>query len=259
MNWLKEKKIKILLYACILSLAGLVILFGIRAYAPTLLDIDIKWLVVAAIPIILALIVGRFITRFKWMGIDIELAAGGRIIDHEEVFQIIAPFTAQSKDDLDVLRSMSQEQKQRPNVLAFKLGNANYYQEGAVVEYIKELRNVQFFMIIDKAGKFVAMIYFYRALFERQNYDHVNRFILELQEEKIPSGFGIIITGRVSANSMIIDAYKRLRREYPGVLLVFSDHNPELPAGFITIELAERYLANLVVKIVDRKQSGDKG
>jgi hypothetical protein len=259
MNWLKEKKIKILLYACILSLAALVIMFGIRVYAPTILDIDIKWLVVAAIPIILALIVGRFITRFKWMGIDVELAAGGRIIDHEEVFQIIASFAAQRKDDLDVLRAMSPEQKIRPNVLAFVLGKANYYQEGAVVEYVRELRNVQFFMILDKAGKFVAMIDFYRPLFENQNYENVYRFILELQEGQIPSGFGIIITSRVSANTKIIDAYKRLRREYPEVLLVFSDDNPELPVGFITMEMVERYLANLVVKIVDKEQSGDGG
>lgn len=257
MNWLKEKKLKLLLYACIVSLAGLVILFGIRIYAPTLLDIDIKWLVVAAIPIILALIVGRYITRFKMMGFDVELATEGRIIDHEEVFQILHPFVAQRKGELGVLDAMTAAEKARPNVLAFEIGKVGYYEEGAIKRYVQEMRNIYFFLIYDKTGKFVAMINIYRPLFENQGFEKVYRFISDLEQGIVPEDFGLIIRKRISAQARIVDAYKRLRSEYPAVFIVFGDENTELPIGYITREMAERYLASLVLRMADKKQTAD--
>jgi hypothetical protein len=251
MNWLKNRKLIILLYGCVISLAALITLFGIRVYAPKLLDIDIKWLIAAAIPIILALIAGKFITRFKWLGVDIEIAAGDRIVDRDEVYQVIQPFAAQRKDDLRILRAMRAEDKARINALTFELGKAEYYEEGAIIEYVRELRYVHFFLIHDKAGRFVAMIDIYRALFASQDFELVLRFIRELEKGNIPQGFGVIITKHLPAQTKIVDAYQRLRKENPGAaFIVFNDDNSEWPIGYITREMAERYLADLVVKLI---------
>ncbi len=254
MNWLKDKKIKILIYACILSLAALVTLFGIRVYAPTLLDIDVKWLIVAAIPIILALIIGRFITRFRFGGFDVELAAGGPIIEHEEVFEILQPLGVLPKSELDFLQGMSHEDKIKANVLLFEIGRPDYYHEGSIMEYLRQLPNVQFFMIVNKAQRLVAIIYIYRSVFLNQGFGPVDRFIQMLEQGVVPQGFGPIVTGRISPRARIIDAYRRLKKEYPGVLMVYSEAKPEFLTGFITLEKAERYLANIVVRMMKEKQ-----
>jgi hypothetical protein len=255
MNWLKDNKIRILLYACVLSLAALVILFGIRIYAPILLDIDIKWLVVAAIPIILALIVGRFVAKFKWGGIDIELAAEGKIIDHEEVFVLFQPFAAQRKDDLNTLRAMSETEKGKPNALLFDLDRSDYYDANVIREYVRELRNVRFFIIRINAGQLVAIIYIDRSIILNQENEYLYRFIEGLPNRVNSQGFGTVVGGRISVNERIVDAYQKMKREKSRVLLVFAEGNTGFPMGFITMKMAERYLANLVVRVVNQKSS----
>jgi hypothetical protein len=251
MKPLKDKKIKILLYACILSLAALIILFGLRFYAPTLLDIHVKWLIVAAIPILLALIIGGFITRFKGGGFELELAeARGPIIDHQEVFEILQPIGVVQKDELEVLQRMSYDEKIRTTVLRFEISRPGYYQEGAIQSYLRELPKVQFFMIVSKAGKLIAMIYINRSIFLDHGFEPVYTFINLLADGTVPHKFGPLVTGRISPDAGIADAYRRLKREFPGVLLVYMKEDDKFPKGFITLERASQYLADIVVRLI---------
>jgi hypothetical protein len=258
MKWLKDRSFEMLMYGCIASIAALVILFGIRVYAPTLLDIDVKWLIVAAVPVVLALIAGRFITRFKWMGVDIEIAAEDPVIEHKEVIDILIPLKAQQKSDLIELDNMSDDQRNQPNVLTFIQGISNYYEPGAILAYVKMLPNIRFLMVTDEDSRFVALILISRKKFENYNFSDLDPFIRALEQRRIPYNFGKPITRRVDPHTQIVDVYEVLKKDPYKIRVLFKKEESLLPMGIITFERTEKYLANLLVKYL-KKNRLDKG
>ena len=256
-NWIKDKNQRLLFYGCILSLAAILILFGVRIYAPFLLDIDIKWLIVASIPIVLALIVGKFITRFKWMGVDIEIAVDDRIVDAEDVVYIMHSFIAQKKENLAVLFSLSPEAKNRPNVLAFEQGKPGYYDPYAIREYVRLLPNVHFFSVKTSTGKFVALLQINRELILGQANELINSFILDLAENRIPEEIGFfVITHHIVAKTKVIDAYEIIKRTPNKALTVLENEESKQLIGIVFERSIEAYLAKLVLRYVKGKEGG---
>jgi len=255
MNWLKERKYKLLLYAGITSTAGLVILFGIRIYAPTLLDIDIKWLAAISVPILLALIAGKFITKVKLMGVDVEIAAQDRVIDHEEIIQIFHGFAVLEKSNVEILDLFTLEDRKKPNVLEFVQARNDYYQAGAIAEYLRRLPRVQFFLIRNIAGDFVALLVIERERFLDPSFEVGYDFIGQLSSGIIPKGLGYqVIIGRITTQTRIIDAYYRFRHFSSDIMAVFENENSKEPIGYVTLQMIEKYLAGLLAKNISAIQ-----
>lgn len=59
-----------LVWGSLVSLTIIVILFVLKSCCPQLLETQTQWLIVAAVPLIIALIVGKLIKNFKGWGVE---------------------------------------------------------------------------------------------------------------------------------------------------------------------------------------------
>ncbi len=66
------KKYEPIIYGLVISLVILLILLLLQHYSASLLNLETRWLVVAGVPIIIALIIGGYIYKFKGFGIELE-------------------------------------------------------------------------------------------------------------------------------------------------------------------------------------------
>ena len=113
---------------------------------------------IAGIPLVLALIAGRFVRGFKGLGVELEMQLSSPVISNSTVIDITSQVSSATKQELQAVFALPQEKKNSTNVLTFKPRAIGYYIPGDVREYLGALPNVQFFEVVDQALRLKFLI-----------------------------------------------------------------------------------------------------
>jgi hypothetical protein len=237
----------------LLSISILALLFGIKMYQPALLDIDAKWLCVAAVPVIIALLVSGIISKFKGFGVEIEVAAKSEIVDNPSVMTLLTPLLVKQKGEVTDLNPMTEEEKRTYNSLAFQLSNPNiHYIPFAITEYLRQLPNVRYFEITDQNGAFIALWKIDRKLFKEDNTDYIYNFIQKLESGEWKGITGKITDKFVLLTTTILEALSTMRHNTLEFVPVLNDPEEKRLRGVIEVRKIEAFLADKVLRSYKR-------
>jgi hypothetical protein len=174
-------------------LVMLVAFLVLQSRGARFLDLHDRWLVVAAVPIVVALVAGGYIRKFKGFGIELEARLRKSV--QQRVVQRLLPLDsrtadvmtsdgAMTKGGVDVLERMSPEERQAVGRLSFVDGRGAYYAAGAVRMYLERLPNVRYFDVQSSEGKFVSL-----TSMQGINARTVEEFIGSLETRSVPVVF----------------------------------------------------------------------
>lgn len=234
----------------IVSLAIFVILLILQGINAAILDLETRWLLVAGIPILIALIIGGYIYRFKGFGIELETRLqspmGTSILQTTDALEQ-AP--GLDKEAVGLLDSLTQEQLSRLQRLSFVSGRKNYYDPYAVREYIQRLYNLQFIEIRDKNGAFQFLIPI--TVFREEHgikIEALDRLVESVSNATIDSDFAVEAEGEyVRTTDKLLEILPEIRDSKYGWLPVLTP-NRRL-AGVITKSSVEARIADEVVAV----------
>ena len=159
----KLRKYDIIGIGIFLSLIAFGILFWIKYYQPTILDIDAKWLLIASSPVLISLVLSGIIKSFKGVGIELEFELNSQIGVFEGLFLRIEPqpVNITDKGDVQDLWNFSESILTNTTVLQFrKSGNGTYYTREAIWTYVARMPNLKYLLVVDNTNKFQFIINF---------------------------------------------------------------------------------------------------
>lgn len=160
-----------------LTSAGLLISFFILQYLQSdLLNLDVKWIVVSAIPVIIGLILSGIVKSVKGFGVELEMNLSEKV-ELELIGKVeCLPTTELTKQSIDHLHEMHRTEKMSIERLQLISGKRDYYDSYAIGEYIGQLVHLKYIEIIDYNGRFQALL-------------KVNQFRHKSRNENIQMGF----------------------------------------------------------------------
>jgi len=151
-------KTNIILVTSLISICLLSIFFTLQLINSDILNLDVKWIIVSASPVIIGLILSGIIKSFKGFGVELELnlleKLESGLIGKVECF----PTTELTKQSTNFLFSMSEEKRNSIERLQLISGKKNYYDYYALNEYFQNLHKLKYVEIIDDNGKFKALL-----------------------------------------------------------------------------------------------------
>ncbi len=247
------KKYEPIIYGLIISLVILLILFLLQHYGASLLNLETRWLVVAGVPILIALIIGGYIYKFKGFGIELETRLqspiGTSILQATDALE---PMIGIEKGDEHDLHDLSQESRMSIQRLSFELGRRDYYVPGVVHQYVSYLPNLRYIEICDQNGSFQYLfpISVLKITQTREgptiNHDAVHRFIRSVSEGTIYVDFAKEAEGEyVDINDQLLAILPRVRTSKYGWLPVLTSHKRLV--GVITKSAIEERIADDVI------------
>lgn len=208
-----------LLSGAILSAALIALFLYFRWKHYPFLDLDVKWLIVAGVPLLLSLFLGGYIKTFKGLGVELEanlkkeLPLSGLI---EKVPEIETIRSIKKGILADVDANNPKNDKYTLLQFSYLLENdPEKYFEYTITEYLNRLRNLKFIEIVNN-GKFNYIIPL--SVFKDDNGNKSDKIKLLTDtlnnDEEINKAFPSAIADYVSENDTIIDAYRKLLRSY---------------------------------------------
>jgi len=260
---MKEYSNKIIITGFI-SAGLLIIFFILQTLKSDILDLDVKWIIVSAIPLIIGLILSGIIKSFKGFGVELEINLSEKVelelIGKVECF----PTTELTKQSIEYLLAMRDEEKNKIERLQLVSGKRGYYDSYAISEYMRHLGNLKFIEIIDKNGKFLALLgaglFRFRHRFENTVIDYdgddqeIRKLIQSIERENYTNTFKRdIITESIQMNDSLVIAYKKFQNTkftvglFRDQLLPVLDINDKMVGITSRIKLTEK-IAQQVAK-----------
>ena len=213
-----------------------------------MLNLEIKWLVVASLPLILAILRSNVIQKFKGFGIELETRlqeSVGKI--NLVAVNALADLPSDEKKSLMYLENLPESKRIQTQRLTFREGRQGYYQPAAIREYLQRLPNLKYFEVLSSEGKFVALIPV--ELFRLGEFIDMERLMLLVQciaeKETLTFSPHSLITDYVSDSENLVKALPIVRKSKYGLLPVITDGGNFL--GLVTTELIESKIADEVI------------
>lgn len=155
------------------------------------LSLESRWIAVAGIPILVALLAGGFISKFKGFGIELEgelrtPVDEGSFIEAPDVLLQASDIAEQAEEiakaSLDQLYQLVPEKREKVKRLRFVM--RGHYVREVIQEYFRELPNLQFLEIRDQSD-------ILRCILPKQaiNATNIQTFVDALREETVPQDF----------------------------------------------------------------------
>jgi hypothetical protein len=232
----------------IFSLVLLAIFLVLQANDSNILALDVKWLVVASIPLLIALLSSNIIQKFKGFGFELETRLQKPISTIGLTARdALSEMPSDEKGSFERLRRLSKVERAKIQRLVFRMGHANRYSIEAIKEYLISLHNLRYVEVVDQDGKFVALL---PARVFRKGKDidisAVDNFLSALFTNSITSHFkGTAITQAISENLNLLDALQQIRKSGEGLLPVITDDGKIL--GVATLGAVESKIADEVL------------
>jgi hypothetical protein len=248
-----KKENKVLLIGCVISLIIIIILFIIRAYKEEWLDINIQWIGVAILPLLLALIVGKYIKKFTGFGVELELASEEPLSTNTEVVEFIEYVFPEEKNSQRYLKTLPPDKKSKTNVLRFRINKKNFYDSHIVTDYIRNLRNLKFFEVVDVRGKYKSLSRIDRdaLLNQSENFFSVQTFIKAIEENRIKNIELETTSEFIYLSGTAVEVYKKIKATGKSFIAVVDKENNLI--GVVFKSRLERYFTELVLNAVDKK------
>ena len=180
------------------------------------LQLPAQWLAISAIPLIVALLVGGYISKFKGFGIELEsrlqeTVAGSSLA----VSSVATELRGDQKRGLDYLLGLPQSARDRITRLTFFEGTEHGYIEEIVGEYLRELPKLEFVEVAREDGTFVCLIPV-EVLEEQQAVEpeRIRQLLESLRRGDTKEVFrGSAIATAIDESSSLISALQALRAE----------------------------------------------
>jgi len=238
-NWITGIVVSVLLLALFLFL---------QQNDSKMLNLEIKWLVVASIPLIIAILRSNIIQKFKGFGIELETRLQepiGKI--NLAASNALADLPSDEKQSIMYLQNLSENKRIQIQRLTLREGRQEYYRPEAIREYLRKLPNLKYIEVLSSEGNFVALIPV--EVFRVQEYPDIERldYLVKYLSEKETTNFlpHSIITDFISENENLTKALPIVRKSKYGLLPVISDSGYLL--GVVTTELIESKIADEVI------------
>lgn len=247
----QEQRSRYWIIGIIVSVLLLVLFLYLQENDSKMLNLEIKWLVVASIPLIITILRSNIIQKFKGFGIELET----RLQEPVGKINLVAvnalkDIPSDEKQSIMYLQNMSETKRIQIQRLTLREGRQEYYRAEAIREYLRNLPNLKYIEVLSSEGKFVALIPV--EVFRAQEYSDIEKIerleiLIKRLAEKESVNFlpHSIITDVVSENESLTKALPVVRKSKYGLLPVISDDGNLL--GIVTTELIESKIADEVI------------
>jgi len=213
-----------------------------------LLALEAKWLIIVGIPILLGLITGGYIHKFKGFGIELETLLENPIGEINLIAtDVLRGIPGDEKKSLEYLRKLSKKEKAEIQRLSFVSQKPNYYKNNVIVRYIEQLHKLEYIEVKKDDGTFVSLLPV-KALMEgdQPSRNKIGVFIEALEQDRLKEKFpNDAIMDSVKIDDSIIDILPKIRSSRQGVLPVVSEKG--ILAGVITTQAIEKRIADEVI------------
>jgi hypothetical protein len=245
----------IVMLGLILTFLLLIAFLLIQHFFPSILQLDVKWIVVAVIPLIVSLILGGYIRVIRGFGFELETRIEEPIVTIDlEARMALTSLPPVEKQRFRALERMSQNQKSRITRLRFLSGRRSYYSAMVVDQYMWQLPNLEYFEVLNPNGTFVCLIPIHMfKLNEEIMREEIDNFIIALEENLVLDEYRQdAITLSVRTDQRIIDVLETLRAHGTEIAVVLDAKRSAL--GIIKTIDIERRIADEVLVIAKRKK-----
>lgn len=234
------------------SLAATFLLLALFMYLQrnnsTFLELDTKWLIVASIPLIVAILRSNIIKRFQGLGIELETRLEdpiGRISVSATGALVSVPES--EKASLNHLSSLDLTRRSETRRLTFVQGRRGRYGVNAIGEYLRELPNLEYLEVRDAKGKFVALLPI--EMFRKQGVvdeEQLNKLVDAIENQSVVDDFGAnALTESVKDDESLLTVLPKVRESKYGSLPVTSSNGQLL--GIVTTDIVEKLIADAVI------------
>ena len=235
----------------------LLIIFGVlQEREAKFLTLSSQWIFLSILPILVALFVGGYITKFKGFGVELESALKASVSTSIELkaTDALADIPGDEKQSLEYLHNMSREKALSIRRLVFESGRKTYYALSVVREYLEKLPNLDFIEVRTKEGQFICYIpiNFFKGQGDPSRYYQVDveklgRFVDAIEKDNVKASFsGIAISLVVKSSSSLVQVLKTMRDEKVDMVAVVSDSGRYL--GVLFSRDVERKVADAVLR-----------
>jgi len=235
----------------------LLLLFGLlQEREAKFLSLSSQWIVVSIMPILVALFVGGYITKFKGFGVELESALKETVSTSIELkaTDAIADIPGDEKQSMEYLHRLSRTKALSIRWLVFELARRNYYSPYGIREYLMKLPNIEFFEVRTSKGEFVCYIpigYFKKEgeidEYELFDMNKMRQFVDAIEEGNVKESFaGIAISVFVKSSDSLVQVLKTLRNEHANMAAVISESGRYL--GVLFSHDVERKIADAVLR-----------
>lgn len=245
-------KYKLLERCLLMSLALLIIFFYLQYYELKVLSLESRWLVVASIPLLVALLAGGYIKKFKGFGIELEALLQnpiGRV--NLVATDVLEGLPVHEKGTDRQLQRLSDEKRTQIKRLSFTIRKRDYYGTDAIGAYLDGLPNLEYFEVKKVDGRFLYLIPV--EIFKDMPHMHqrLERFITAMEENSIGEMFGEnAIDESIGEKESLLDIVPKIRASKFGILPVVSESGRLI--GILNTWLVERRITDEVVAAVKR-------
>ncbi|MCK5601460.1 hypothetical protein KAR91_06320 [Candidatus Pacearchaeota archaeon] len=249
------KKGNALICGAIISLILLVVFLWLQKTESKLLQLPSQWLAITVLPILIALFVGGFITRFKGFGVELETTLKAPVASLNLALtasDAVANIPGDEKRSFMYLKRLSFEKKQAARWLLFKSGRNNYYTTHEVENYLRELPNLEYFEIRSETGDIICFIPISEFKDSSQkddesiDRDNIHKLIESIENGNVPIAFSdSAITLKVSSKQGLVDVLKLMRAEKVNFAAVVSPSGRYLGVVFAN-EVEEKIIDSVL-------------
>ncbi|MFT4654927.1 MAG: hypothetical protein ACI82S_002587 [Patiriisocius sp.] len=219
-----------------------------------ILKLEAQWVAISILPILIALVVGGYIAKFKGFGIELE----GKLEAPVNSIQLkatdaIEEFPGNEKESMPDLFRVSETHRFAAKRLSFNLDKKNYYGLHAIEEYISALPNIEYFEVKRANGEFVCLLPI--SLFKgnsdgngevQTKQDEIYKFKNSIDDGSVLTTFAdSLIKLTVQSTASLIEVLRSLRNNDSEVACVVSKERKLV--GVITASLVEKRIADEVI------------
>ena len=231
------------------SVIILAVLLALQQSGSSFLSLESRWLLLAGVPILVALIVGGYVYKFKGFGIELETRLRNPLgTSTLQAIDALEPAPGAEKESLSILDNTPTDELARIKRLTMVLGRGGYYDPNAVKEYINRLVSLQFIEIRNPKGAFRCLIPI--SVIRR---DHglylegaIERLVNSVGKSTVLSEFATeAVTDHVNVTDRLIAVLPKVRESKYGWLPVLTAHR--VLAGIITRSSVESRIADEVI------------
>jgi CBS domain-containing protein len=219
-----ERRHSLLLLSFLVSIFVLVFLFYLQHLGARILSLETRWLLVASVPLLVGLLAGGYIKKFKGFGIELEallrnpIATVGLIAT-----DALEGLPGTEKGTQEQLSKLPRERHAEIKRLSFIAGKTGYYSAGAIRSYLRRLPNLEYFEVRNSEGVFFHLIPTRIFRDGPRTRQELERFIRAIEGNTIGEVFSEhAISESVREDESLVNVVPKVRRSRFGILPVVS-------------------------------------
>jgi len=234
----------------ILCIGAFFLLLIILPHLPKMLSLEARWIGVAAVPLLVVLIAGGYIKKFKGFGVELE----ARLKDPVRKLDLIAAHAAKQlpekeKESPEYLDNLSEGQRYVVERLSFVLKKRDYYRKDDVKRYLDKLPRLKY-LEVKKGhnGKFDCLVPVDILMNEdgSPNDEEIQKFLRALESGELRQDtLEKAIQESVRDNESLIKVLPKVRDSAHGVLAVVDTRSR--CTGLVDVEGVEQTILENVL------------